>query len=151
MKIITPGHKYELANFEPNAPRNRLDDALPIQAFKLLGEIETLPPSHEVTNISVLATELLHSIQDHVYGNQTVQFIEKTTDAGDSTRLVTVNNGTTNEDLLLVLIDRLQFLSAKFPCRENALAITKLEEALMWLNKRTADRMARGVEGQHKA
>ena len=41
-------------------------------------------------------------------------------------------------------------LNAKFPCRENALAITKLDEALMWLNKRTKDREARGVEGEAK-
>ncbi len=29
--------------------------------------------------------------------------------------------------------------------RETSLAITKLEEALMWLNKRTQDRISRGV------
>jgi hypothetical protein len=38
-------------------------------------------------------------------------------------------------------------LNKKFPCRENALAITKLEEALMWLDKRRQDRVAREVEG----
>jgi|SRR6185503_21128770 len=37
----------------------------------------------------------------------------------------------------------------KFSCRENAVAITKLEEALMWLDKRTKDREARQVEGTH--
>ena len=35
----------------------------------------------------------------------------------------------------------------KFPCRENAIAITKLDEALLWLEKRTKDRFLRGVEG----
>jgi hypothetical protein len=40
-------------------------------------------------------------------------------------------------------------LNGKFPCRENSIAITKLEEALMWLNKRTADRVKRGVEGKN--
>ncbi len=39
----------------------------------------------------------------------------------------------------------------RFRCRENAVAITKLDEALMWLNKRTADREAREVEGTHTA
>lgn len=79
---------------------------------------------------------------------QKLQFIEKTMVEG-STTLRTVNDGdgTTNEDVLAVLIDRLTFLQAKHPCRENAIVITKLEEALMWLNKRTAGRMARGVEG----
>jgi len=63
----------------------------------------------------------------------------------------TYENGTTLEEMLRVSITRLQDLNSKFPCRENSLAITKLEEALMWLNKRTADRVNRGVEGQHVA
>ena len=41
-------------------------------------------------------------------------------------------------------------LNAKFPCRENSLTITKLEEALMWNEKRTKDRVDRGVEGSNK-
>lgn len=60
-------------------------------------------------------------------------------------------NGATNESLLAALIHRLQFLNGKFPCRENSLAITKMQEALMWLEKRTSDRVARGVEGQNVA
>lgn len=61
------------------------------------------------------------------------------------------HNGTTNEAVLSVVIHRLKCLQGKFPCRENALAITKLEEAKMWLEERTRNRVARGVEGQHKA
>ena len=38
-------------------------------------------------------------------------------------------------------------LNSKFPCRENALAITKLDESLFWLQKRKADREKRNVEG----
>lgn len=57
-------------------------------------------------------------------------------------------NGLTNEALLAVLIDRMRgFQSGPFACRENACALTKLEEALMWLQKRTRERMQRGVEG----
>lgn len=57
-------------------------------------------------------------------------------------------NGITNEALLAVLIDRMRgFQSGQFACRENAIALTHLEDALMWLQKRTRDRMARGVEG----
>ena len=41
-------------------------------------------------------------------------------------------------------------LNKNFPCRENALVITKLEEALMWSNKRKQDRILRGVEGFSK-
>ena len=38
-----------------------------------------------------------------------------------------------------------------WPCRENALVITKLDEALLWLMKRKMDRESRGVEGYNKA
>lgn len=42
-------------------------------------------------------------------------------------------------------------LNKNFPCRENSIAITKLDEALMWLDKRKKDRVKRGVEGYNKA
>ena len=59
-----------------------------------------------------------------------------------------VPNGTTNEEVIACLIDRITWLnSGPWSCKENACAITKLEEALMWLNARTAKRQARGVEG----
>ena len=38
-------------------------------------------------------------------------------------------------------------LDCQFPSRETRIAITKLDEALMWLEKRTKDRTKRGVEG----
>lgn len=61
-------------------------------------------------------------------------------------------NGATNEAILAVVIDRLRcFQSGPYSCRENALALTKLEEAMHWLNARTADRLARGVEGRNAA
>lgn len=59
--------------------------------------------------------------------------------------------GITNEALLAILVHRMKHLNEKFSCRENSIVITKLEESLMWLEKRTKDRIARGVEGQHKA
>lgn len=60
-------------------------------------------------------------------------------------------NGCQNEDLLAIVIDRLQhFQEGDFACRENALALTKLQEALHWLEARTKDRVERGVEGMSK-
>ena len=38
-------------------------------------------------------------------------------------------------------------LNTEFPCRENAVVVTKLDEALLWLLKRKLDREKRGVEG----
>lgn len=57
----------------------------------------------------------------------------------------------THEALLAILIDRMRsFQAGPYSCRENALALTKLEEAQMWLLQRTRARMSRGVEGTHK-
>lgn len=81
-------------------------------------------------------------------GNQQIQFIEKVPKEPGSTELETLFNGTTNEAVLEVLIDRIQYLQDKFPCKENACCITHLQEGLMWLDKRTADRVARQVEGK---
>lgn len=60
-------------------------------------------------------------------------------------------NGLTQEVLLEIVADRLRsFQAGPFACRENALALTKIEEAQMWLHSRTLKRMQRGVEGTHK-
>ncbi len=60
-------------------------------------------------------------------------------------------NGISGEVLLAVLIDRLQhFQSGAYANRDNAIALTHLEDALMRLQKRTRERVARGVEGTHK-
>jgi hypothetical protein len=60
-------------------------------------------------------------------------------------------NGITGESLIAIVIDRLKgFQTGKFPCRENAIALTHLETALMWMNKRTAERIQKGVEGKDK-
>ena len=57
-------------------------------------------------------------------------------------------NGLSGEALLAIVIDRLRsFQAGQYACRENACALTHLETSLMWLQKRTRDRMARGVEG----
>ena len=57
-------------------------------------------------------------------------------------------NGISGEALLAIVEDRLlSFQAGPFACRENAVALTKIQEAMMWLQKRTLDRMRRGVEG----
>ena|SRR5690606_1121754 len=60
-------------------------------------------------------------------------------------------NGVMNEDLIAMVICRLDhFQDSEFYCYENYMAIMKLEEALLWLRKRTMGREQRGVEGTHE-
>ena len=47
-------------------------------------------------------------------------------------------NGAFVEGVIYAALQRLQYYqSSKFKCRENAIAVTKLEEALLWLDSRT--------------
>jgi hypothetical protein len=79
--------------------------------------------------------------------SQQIQFIEKAPVGDDSSALETVFDGTTNEEVMEMLLDRMNFLNSVLSCWENSNAILKLGEALMWLRIRTANRMDRGVEG----
>jgi len=74
---------------------------------------------------------------------QTINFVMKREDGS-------MMAGVQTEQLLIALIDRHNKLNAKFPSREGALAITKMQEALHWLEQRVKDRMERGVMGDLK-
>ena len=51
-------------------------------------------------------------------------------------------NGIRDEDLINILIDRLEgFQTSDFACRENEIVLEKLEESLKALNIRTAKRI----------
>jgi hypothetical protein len=51
------------------------------------------------------------------------------------------------EDLVLFTRRCLENLNQLVPCRENSLAITKLQEAELWLLARKLDRQRRNVTG----
>jgi hypothetical protein len=60
-------------------------------------------------------------------------------------------NGVTQEALLAIVADRLRsFQKGPYACKENACALTHIEEAMHWLQQRTIARMRRGVEGTHQ-
>lgn len=60
-------------------------------------------------------------------------------------------NGVFMEDLLNIVANQLeQFQQSEYATRENAVALTKVQEALMWLKKRTEDRSIRGVLGTYQ-
>ena len=60
-------------------------------------------------------------------------------------------HGVLDSDLLEIVRDRLRgFQSGEFATRENACALTHIEEALMWMNKRVEDRIERNVLGTYE-
>ena len=59
-------------------------------------------------------------------------------------------NGIQATDLLFFCKELFKSLNKSFPCRENALTITKIEEAIHWQDARTKDREKRKVEGYNK-
>ncbi len=60
-------------------------------------------------------------------------------------------NGVQAVDILEYVKCLFESLNEAFPCRENALTITKIEEAIHWQTARTANRIKRGVEGKNEA
>src|SRR5574343_1102155 len=59
-------------------------------------------------------------------------------------------NGCQALDMLKYVKCLFESLNEAFPCRENSLTITKIEEAIHWQDARTKDRLNRGVEGKNK-
>lgn len=118
-RVVADGHAYELENFEnPSAPG------------QVLKFIEKQPAKHkpECNAVKDAHSECDCGLKDG--------------------QLETVMDGTTNEEVLKCLIHRCGCLYARFSSRETSIAITNMEQALMWLEKRTRDRIARGVEGK---
>ena len=63
-----------------------------------------------------------------------------------------MQNGAFVEDVLEAVRQRISYFQTfeKFNCRENSVAITKIEEALMWLDWRTRQRTIQGVENSYE-
>lgn len=57
-------------------------------------------------------------------------------------------NGVFIEDLLSLAYAKLSEYNSKFPSRENSLALTKIEESILWLTARKVERENRGVYGK---
>lgn len=59
-------------------------------------------------------------------------------------------NGAFLEEVLAVVYTQLKNLNNEFPCRENSIALTKIEEAVLWLVARKAEREQRNVYGKNE-
>ena len=77
---------------------------------------------------------------DIVYGNIILQ--------NGARKLDNSVHGVLDTDLLEIVRHRLQcFQKGPFATRDNAVALTHVEEALMWMNRRVEDRIERDVLG----
>ena len=88
----------------------------------------------------------IQNLQDkyvEVNGNKITFTIQDGTvpDAGE--------NGLQAMDIIYILRELFDAMNKDFPCRENALTITHLDEAYHWQLRRTVERQKRGVEGKN--
>jgi hypothetical protein len=81
--------------------------------------------------------------------SQTISFIKK--EQAEDGSFAAVGQGTTNEELLRVLADRLSFLLKKLPDPYTKTAKYFVGQALALLEERTLDRKERKVEGTPNA
>lgn len=112
--------------------------------------------NNESKGFEVLDPGHSYKLFPHISGtgeadSQTLNFIKKEPKEEGSTELVTVQEGTTNEAVIAVLIDRLESLHVRLPDTYTLDAISHLKSALSVLEKRAIDRKERGVLGTRAA
>lgn len=59
-------------------------------------------------------------------------------------------NGCQIDNVIEWAKEKIEEFNKAFPCRENSMIVTKLDEALLWSVKRKLDREKRGVEGKNQ-
>jgi len=111
-----------------------------------LGTRYKLPKYRVVDKLGLCLVKTLEENDDFAY-NQTITFVRgDKTDNGETIPRV---DGILHEQLLAMMIADLQYKNGLIPSKETACAITKLQEALMWIEERQRDREARNVEGTY--
>jgi len=117
-------------------------------------ELETLKGVESINNHGVahFPDEYGHPIEgceNHIKINHEIN--EITFKIQDGAIKENGHNGCQVDEVIETAKIIVEGLNKKFPCRENSLALTKLDEALMWLRERKRDRAIRGVEGTNQA
>ena len=90
---------------------------------------------------------MLENFEQAGKDGQTIRFIHKEPVSKGSLTLKTMEDGTTNEEVITVLIDRMNYLQKKMPCKNNEVVIKNLTASLALLQDRTAKRIVAKVEG----
>ena len=109
--------------------------------------LETLEGVKEIDGYKVKKVTTYSQMGFHEYIFINFETNEITFRLQDGPREIVGENGCQVDTIAHTLVKIIDGLNEKFPCRENSLTITKLQEAIHWLDHRTKDRTKRGVEG----
>lgn len=117
-----------------------------LSTIQKLGKLNTVMVMDEPGNAGANHKYLIRSCDidenGHPLISHTIVFQNGPRKLNDST------HGVLDTDLLEIVRDRLKgFQQGEFSTRETACALTHIEEALMWMNKRVEDRIERQVLG----
>ena len=96
----------------------------------------------------------MYTVKNEGEGSQEIRFVRKGMMEPEGSTvpvLSVIEEGTTTEAVIEVLIDRLSFLDNQVPSDYNKKAIQGLTDARTALEERTADREKREVEGTNQA
>ena len=115
-----------------NIPKYRVVDG---EGIKLVQSVENLPS--DLSELPIFRKMC----------NQTITFVRG--NRTDNGTVIPRVDGILHEQLLAMMIADLQYKSSLVPSKETALAITKLQEALFWLEERARERETRGVLGTY--
>lgn len=106
-------------------------------------------PKYQITDNGLEEAILVESMEDSI--NISKNFLDISFVRGDkNNRDVPRVDGIVHEQLLAMMISDLQYKNTLVPSKETACAITKLQEALMWLEERTKQREINGTLGTYK-
>ncbi len=78
--------------------------------------------------------------------SQVISFVRREIDS-ETGELKTFNNGITNEEVIFMLLNRINYLDNKLPCEENKQVIGLLKQISLTLHKRTMNRHLKGIKG----
>lgn len=81
------------------------------------------------------------------FQTQIISLVRGSTDEDEG---IVNRKGTLHEHLLSMMIHDLKYKNSLVPSRESSLVITKLQEALHWMEERQRDRVSREVVGTYK-
>ena len=120
----------------------------------MTNELNTIQKREKLNSIEIL-DEKGNGGANHEYlikGGETetgqYQVVEHIRFQNGARKLADSKHGILDTDLLEIVRHRLQcFQQGDFATRENAIALTHIEEALLWMNKRVEDRIERNVLG----